>query len=227
MTVSNIARFIYDIGYENFPKWQDNFKMSIYINEVLVRRQESECVLRASVMSISTIFCIRFCNNFDGIAFAVFHFILKYCVKLHVFKLLVPCCHIHWEEFEDTKGVIRIRTSKKEQITQWPKEKVQKNTQRSTKHTHKTKDRVRCSWSTRVTRRVNLVTNPVINHECGKDREVLMTSGTYPWSFVTQIFHSGQPSHGGDRKTFEVMTTRNPWFSSFLVSSNPLSRKSW
>jgi hypothetical protein len=22
---------------------------------------------------------------------------------------------------------------------------------------------------------------------------------------MTQIFHSGQPSHGGDRKTFEVM----------------------
>ena len=27
------------------------------------------------------------------------------------------------------------------------------------------------------------------------------------WSFVTQKFHSGQPSHGGDRKTFEVMTS--------------------
>ena len=33
------------------------------------------------------------------------------------------------------------------------------------------------------------------------------TSGTYPWSFVTQIFHNGQPSHGGDHKTFEVMTS--------------------
>jgi hypothetical protein len=32
----------------------------------------------------------------------------------------------------------------KEQTTQWPKEKVQKDKQRSTKHTHKTK--VRCSW---------------------------------------------------------------------------------
>jgi len=30
-----------------------------------------------------------------------------------------------------------------EQTTQWPKEKVQKVKQRSTKHTHKTKDRVR------------------------------------------------------------------------------------
>ena len=63
------------------------------------------------------------------------------------------------------------------------------------------------SCSTSDTHRVNLVTNPVISHEQGKEREVLMTSGTYPWSFVTQIFHNGQPSHGGDRKTFEVMTS--------------------
>ena len=31
---------------------------------------------------------------------------------------------------------------KEEQTTQWPKEKVEKNKQRSRKHTHKTKDRV-------------------------------------------------------------------------------------
>jgi hypothetical protein len=31
---------------------------------------------------------------------------------------------------------------KEEQTTQWSKEKVQKDKQRSTKHTHKTKDRV-------------------------------------------------------------------------------------
>jgi hypothetical protein len=69
-----------------------------------------------------------------------------------------------------------------EQTTQWPKEKVQKAKQRSTKHTYKTKDRVtriplktggelRCSGrvssfcSTSDTRRINLVTNPVISHE--------------------------------------------------------------
>ena len=92
-----------------------------------------------------------------------------------------------------------------EQTTQWPKEKVQKDKQPSTKHTYKTKDRVtrtplktggelRCSGrvssscSTSDTRRVNLVTNPVISHERGKDQEVLTTSGPYPWSFVTQIF---------------------------------------
>jgi hypothetical protein len=31
------------------------------------------------------------------------------------------------EEFEDAKGAIRIRISKKNQTTQWPKEKVQKD----------------------------------------------------------------------------------------------------
>jgi hypothetical protein len=39
-------------------------------------------------------------------------------------------------------------------------------------------------------------------------REVFTTSGTYPWSYVTlQVFHKCQPSHGDDRKTFEVMTS--------------------
>ena len=67
--------------------------------------------------------------------------------------------------------------------------------------------RVSSSCSTCGTRRVNLVTNLVISREWGKDREVLTTSGTYPWSFVTQIFHNGQPNHGGDRNIFEVMTS--------------------
>jgi hypothetical protein len=29
----------------------------------------------------------------------------------------------------------------------------------------------------------------------------------YTWSFVTQIFNNGQPIHGGNRKTVEVMTS--------------------
>jgi len=32
------------------------------------------------------------------------------------------------------------------------------------------------------------------------------TIETYPWSFVTQVFNNGQPIHGDDRKTFEMMT---------------------
>jgi hypothetical protein len=39
---------------------------------------------------------------------------------------------------------------------------------------------------------------------------VFTTSGTYPWSFVTQIFHNGQPSLSGDRKIFEVMISTLP-----------------
>jgi hypothetical protein len=36
---------------------------------------------------------------------------------------------------------------------------------------------------------------------------MLTTSVTYPWSFVTQISIMIKPSDGGDRKTFEVMTS--------------------
>ena len=32
----------------------------------------------------------------------------------------------------------------------------------------------------------------------------------YLWSFVTHILHNGQPSHGGDRKILEVMTSTLP-----------------
>ena len=67
--------------------------------------------------------------------------------------------------------------------------------------------RVNSSCSTSDTGRANLGTNPEIRHEWGKDREVFATNGTYSWSFVTQIFHNSQPSHGGNRKTFEVMTS--------------------
>jgi len=69
-----------------------------------------------------------------------------------------------------------------EQTIQWPKEKEQKDKQRSTNHTHKTKDRVTrtplkiegelgcsgrvsSSYSTSGTRRIYPVTNPVISHE--------------------------------------------------------------
>ena len=47
--------------------------------------------------------------------------------------------HMLEEEFEDTKGVIRIRISKKNRQHNGQK---QKDKQRSTKHTHKTKDRL-------------------------------------------------------------------------------------
>jgi hypothetical protein len=44
--------------------------------------------------------------------------------------------------------------------------------------------RISSSCITSGTRRISLVTKPVISIEWGEDREML-TSGTYPWSFVT------------------------------------------
>ena len=89
---------------------------------------------------------------------------------------------LYKKSFKIPKGGNHNPYIEKEQTTQWPKEKVQKGKQRSTKYTHKTKDRVKrtplkprselecsgtisSSCSTSGTRRVNLVTNPVICHE--------------------------------------------------------------
>jgi hypothetical protein len=46
------------------------------------------------------------------------------------------------EEFEHTKGAIRIRISKKNRQHNGQKKKVQNDKQRSTKHSYKSKDRV-------------------------------------------------------------------------------------
>jgi hypothetical protein len=43
-----------------------------------------------------------------------------------------------------------------------------------------------------------------------EDREVFTTSGTYPWSFVTQIFHNGQQSHGGNICIKQIAGTAKP-----------------
>jgi hypothetical protein len=162
--------------------------------------QESEWSLYVSIYSFNDL-SVGLWNYSDSVVFNVFHFIIRRV----------------WR-YQSNRYI------EEEQRTQWSKEKVQKDKQRSTKHTYKTKDRVtwtpletggelRCfgridsSCSTSDTRRVNLVTNPMTSHEWGKDREVFTTSGTYPWSFVTQIFHNGRPSHGGDHKIFEVMTS--------------------
>ena len=66
---------------------------------------------------------------------------------------------------------------------------------------------------------------------------MLTTSGTYPWSFISQIFHNGQPSHGGDQKTFKVMTSTLPkgtfgsvasLIASTLYQGNPdMNHKLW
>ena len=150
-----------------------------------------------------------------------------YCTKCFTLQRIVNIFDILWSFIVFVRRVWRYQRGnqnpyiEKEQTTKWSKEKVQKDEQRSTKHTYKTKDQVTrtplkngaelmcsrmvsSSCSTSDTRRVNVVKNPVISHERGKHREVFTTSGTYSCSFVTQIFHNGQPSHSGDRTIFEV-----------------------
>jgi len=56
-----------------------------------------------------------------------------------VLKVKKPC---EEEDFKDTKGAIRNRISKKNRQHNSQKEKAQKDKQRSTQHTYKTKDRV-------------------------------------------------------------------------------------
>jgi hypothetical protein len=65
--------------------------------------------------------------------------------------------------------------------------------------------RISSSSSISDSRRVTLVTISWISHELGKDGIEITTNGTYPWSFVTQLFRNNSPSHDGDRKIFEVM----------------------
>jgi hypothetical protein len=75
----------------------------------------------------------------------------------------------------------------------------QNTTQKESSNTNPTKTRgelmcsgrVRSSFSTSGTRRVTLVTNPVISHEWVWNRAVITESETYPLSFVTQIFRNG------------------------------------
>ena len=50
-------------------------------------------------------------------------------------------------------------------------------------------------------------------------------NGLYPWSFVTQIFRSDYPGHGGNRKK-KFRSADFNLTSSFPDSSNPLSMKS-
>ena len=55
---------------------------------------------------------------------------------------------------------------------------------------------------------VNHHQHPVINHETGKEDGIVTTTNiTYPWLSMNQIFFNSEPSHDGDLKTIEVMTS--------------------
>jgi len=122
-------------------------------------------------------------------------------IEFQIVANLVPM----QEQFEDTKWVIRNRKLKDSQHNGQRKMTKGQTTVYKTLHRKlkieqrepiKYRGELRCSGrissscSTSDTCRVTLVKNPVISLECGNDREVFTTSGTYPWSFVTPIFRS-------------------------------------
>ena len=103
---------------------------------------------------------------------------------------------------KDDKKVIRIRKWKKARHCNGEKKKDKRtHNDRQIIATNRAKltplkeggelmcfGRVSSSYST--SRRVALVTNPVINHKRGKVRIMITTNGKHPRSFVTQIFHN-------------------------------------
>jgi hypothetical protein len=134
-----------------------------------------------------------------------------------------------------------------EQTTHWPKEKVQKDKQRSAKHTYTTKDRVtqtplktggKLRFSGRVssscftndTRRVNLVTNPVIILEWGRTGKCLWQVEHicgHLWQRYSIAVNQVMVASVKFTKWWLQHTKWDPSLSRFIVSSNPLSRKSW
>ena len=75
--------------------------------------------------------------------------------------------------------------------------------------------RVGSSCSTSETRRVNLVTNPVISNESEKDREMFTTSGTYPWLF--KITNETAAINLTNRAKPKRKTARSHWLLAILV----------
>jgi hypothetical protein len=51
---------------------------------------------------------------------------------------------------------------------------------------------------------------------------LITTHGTYPWSFVTQILHNGQPSHGGDYYHFTTLLVHISRYLSKSARASPV-----
>ena len=126
------------------------------------------------------------------------------------------------EKFENTKGVIRNCKSKKNRQHNSQKKTTDRKINNELQHiAQKTKERatptlLKPVWIQKGKQflfcdgRVTLVTIPVISHEWGKGQIVITTNGVFCWNFWSVHF---------------TLITRNPWFTIFLVSSNPPSIK--
>jgi hypothetical protein len=78
------------------------------------------------------------------------------------------------------KGGNQNRYIEEEQTTQWPEEKAQKDKQRSTKHTHKTKDRIK-----RAPLKVTVLQVFTFQYETTFVRILALETTVLSWSHVT------------------------------------------
>ena len=67
-------------------------------------------------------------------SFDSFNVRIDWLLKKKRYSLSFTIIVLFYEEFEDNKGGNQNPYIEEEQTTQWPKEKVQKDKQRSTKH---------------------------------------------------------------------------------------------
>ena len=80
------------------------------------------------------------------------------------------------------------KKNKDEKEKQWSTEYYTDNKRLITTNHTRPRDELMCSW---MVNSATLVTYPEMSHEWAKKRFLIKTNGTYPWSFVTQIFRTG------------------------------------
>jgi hypothetical protein len=93
-----------------------------------------------------------------------------------------------------TKGVIRIRILKNR--TQWPKGKVQKDKQWSTKHTYKTKDRVTRTPLKTVVGFLLAKLNSSFRKFYGRHHDLVDSYAIFVLQMTTDMFHLSQTLPG-------------------------------
>ena len=117
-----------------------------YAISVIRRRFQSQHFLMYLLdvrVAWSLVFCVVFCRSlltdFDS-TFGIFKLFLHDVFSLPFLRRNYLLLRIVWRYQRGNQNPYI-----EEQTAQWPKEKVQKDKQRSTKHTYKTKDRV--TWT--------------------------------------------------------------------------------
>ena len=109
---------------------------------IYYKREQFLCCVISAIFwldLIATILIWIFCNSKTKLNYCqIFAVVLFSRMTFNRKNKTMANISRYTEEFEDTKGVIRIRVSKKNRQHNGQNKKVQTEKQRSTKHTHKT-----------------------------------------------------------------------------------------